>query len=68
MYDWLAAAGNDPRGAATYCREREGGVPLYIAMVPGTTAFVDYTVIEGYDLITVLEVSNLGLDDLGSDK
>jgi hypothetical protein len=33
-------------------------------MVPGTTAFVDYTVVDQFHTVMILGCNNLGLEDL----
>jgi hypothetical protein len=38
-------------------------VPAFTARVPGTRAFVDYTVIDQYRVVAILAVTNFTLDD-----
>lgn len=61
MLAWLPRLATDPEGAATATRKRPG-VPAYTAAVPGTIAFVDYTVVEQYATILILRVSDQPLD------
>ena len=62
MLDWLPRLAADPHGVATAVRKR-AGVPAYTAAVPGTIAFVDYTVVEQYATVMILDVSDQPLPD-----
>lgn len=63
MLEWLPKLAADPAGVAVATSFRPG-VPAYVAEVPGTDAFVDYTVIDQYKTILILAVTTLRLDDL----
>lgn len=63
MLVWLPELAADPAGVATATSFRPG-VPAYVAEVPGTDAFVDYTVIEQYQTVLILKVTNLRLEDV----
>lgn len=57
MFDWLPHLAGDPQGVAS--AQRSGpGLPAYTAKVPGTDAFVDYTVIEQYKTVMILRVGS----------
>ena len=64
MFDWLPKLAADPEHVARAVKRNRPGVPAYTAMVPGTNAFVDYTVVEQYHTVMILGVTNFGLDDL----
>jgi hypothetical protein len=64
MFAWLPRLASDPEDSARAIRRNRPGVPAYTAMVPGTNAFVDYTVVEQYKTVMILGVTNFGLDDL----
>lgn len=63
MLAWLQELARDPGGVAMFRRDRPG-VPAYVAEVPGTDAFVDYTVIDQYCTVVILDVVTLRLEDL----
>lgn len=62
MREWLPLLAEDPVGVSTARRERPG-VPVYVAAVPGTYAFVDYSVVEQYNTVLILHVGNASLED-----
>jgi len=64
MLAWLPQLADDPANSARAFQRDRPGVPAYTAMVPGTNAFVDYTVIEQYNTVMILGVTNFGVDDL----
>lgn len=57
MLDWLPRLAADPSGVSVVQAVRPG-VPAFVAEVPGTGAFVDYTVIEQYQTVLILGVSS----------
>lgn len=62
MLRWLPLLAEDPVGVSTARRERPG-VPVYVAAVPDTYAFVDYSVVEQYNTVLILHVGNASLED-----
>lgn len=64
MFAWLPQLAADPENSARAVRRNQPGVPAFTAMVPGTNAFVDYTVIEQFQTVMILGVTNFGMDDL----
>lgn len=46
MLSWLRWLAEHPAESARAVRRRQPGVPAYTAMVPDTTAFVDYVIVE----------------------
>ena len=63
MLAWLPRLAESPSGVATAALPRPG-VPAFTASVPGTDAWVDYIVVDQYQTIMILGVSDLGPDDL----
>lgn len=62
MLDWLPRLAADPAGVATAERPREG-IPVFVAAVPHTYAFVDYSVVEQFKTVLILRVVNTTLED-----
>lgn len=54
---WLPELARQPHELAAARRLRPG-VPAYVARIPGTEAFVDYTVVEEYRTVLILSVSS----------
>jgi hypothetical protein len=65
MLDWLPQLAESPHAVATAVRQRRG-VPAYTAAVPGTTAFVDYTVVDQYETVMIIDVVDQPLPTDGS--
>ena len=59
---WLPELARQPREVAAARRLRPG-VPAYVARIPGTEAFVDYTVVEQYRTVLILGVSSPEVED-----
>ena len=64
MLAWLPKLAADPEGVASARMPDRPGVPGFTAMVDGTNAFVDYTVVDQYRTVMILGVTNFGIDDL----
>lgn len=64
MLNWLPRLAANPHDSARAVRRDRPGVPAFTAMVPGTTAFVDYIVVDQYHTVMILGCSSLGLEDL----
>ena len=62
MLAWLPKLAAGPVDVAFAKLPRR--VPAYVASVPGTDAFVDYTVIEQYRTVVIFAVTSLRLEDL----
>lgn len=59
--DWLPTLATDPEGVCLI-RKKRPGVPAYVAEVPGTEVFVDYTVVEQYKTVAIIFLVDVGLD------
>lgn len=55
MLEWLPTLAADPVGVSVVRKDR-AGVPGYVAEVPGTSAFVDYIVVEQFRTILIHNV------------
>lgn len=64
MLAWLPHLVVDPHQSARAVRNGARGVAAYTAMVPGTTAFVDYLVVEQYRTVLIKAVTNVELEDV----
>lgn len=63
MLKWLPRLAEDPEEVALAVKTRPG-VPAYIAAVPGSDAFVAYTVIEQYKVVMIFSVETVRYEDL----
>lgn len=64
MFAWLPQLAENPEGTSRARQLDRRGVPAFTAMVPGTNAFVDYIVVEQFQTVLILGVTNFGIDDL----
>jgi hypothetical protein len=62
MLDWLPTLAKEPRESCTAMRDRSPGLPLFTAAVPGTSAFVDYVVIDQFRTVVILAVVDVRLE------
>lgn len=63
MFDWVPLLSINPIGAAT-AQRLDRRLPIYVAQVPGTDAFVDYTVVEQYRTVRILGAASHRPEDL----
>lgn len=66
LLGWLPKLAEDPAGVA-FATGRRPGVPAYVAVVPATQIFVDYTVIDQYRTVLILNVVTLRFNETGEE-
>ncbi|MGI8808177.1 MAG: hypothetical protein ACR2KK_10110 [Acidimicrobiales bacterium] len=66
VLDWLPKLAANPVAVSTAHLDRRG-VPGFVAHIPHTGAYIDYTVIEQYKVVMILDVRSTRLDDLKDD-
>ena len=54
----------DPKEMSHAERRDSPGVPSYVAAIPGTSAFVAYSVIEQYHAVRIHDIDDCGFDDI----
>lgn len=54
----------DPEGLSHAERRETPGVPSYVAAIPGTDAFVAYSIIEQFHAVRIHDIDDCGLDDV----
>lgn len=54
----------DPEGMSRAERRDVPGVPSYVAPIPGTNAFVAYSIIEQFHVVRILDVDDCGFEDI----